>query len=86
LLFEEAMRVLGDVQVAAAEHAHGLLEQQCIDAVVLDVEQAQRAREELLRQRPDFSLAFVRKYHLITDPGDMAHYLEGLRKAGIGEN
>ena len=50
------------------------------------MEQAQRAREELLRQRPDFSLVFVRKYHLITDPGDMEHYLEGLRKAAVAES
>jgi len=49
-------------------------------------DQARRACEELLQQRPGFSLAFVRKYHLISDPGDMAHYLEGLRKAGIAEN
>jgi TolB-like protein/DNA-binding SARP family transcriptional activator/pimeloyl-ACP methyl ester carboxylesterase len=48
-------------------------------------EQARQARAELLQQRPDFSLAFVRKYHLIADPADMAHYLEGLRKAGIAE-
>lgn len=46
---------------------------------------ARQARAELLQQRPDFSLAFVRKYHLIADPGDMAHYLGGLRKAGIAE-
>ena len=46
---------------------------------------ARQARAELLQQRPDFSLAFVRKYHLIADPADMAHYLEGLRKAGIAE-
>jgi TolB-like protein/pimeloyl-ACP methyl ester carboxylesterase len=48
-------------------------------------ERGERAREELLRQRPDFSLAFVRKYHLISHPPDLAHFLEGLRKAGIAE-
>jgi adenylate cyclase len=43
------------------------------------------ARDELQRTLPDFSLAFVRRYHLISDPEDMAHLLDGLRMAGIPE-
>ena len=42
-------------------------------------------RDKLQRTLPDFSLAFVRRYHLISDPEDMAHLLDGLRMAGIPE-
>jgi len=45
--------------------------------------EAQGCLEELLRQRPDFSLSFVRDTHLFSDPGDVAHYLDGLAKAGV---
>ncbi|MFQ5936013.1 MAG: BTAD domain-containing putative transcriptional regulator [Acidiferrobacterales bacterium] len=50
-----------------------------------DVGEARDAVAKLLKLRPDFTLAFVRKYHLISDSRDMAFYLEGLRKAGIPE-
>ena len=46
-------------------------------------EEARGYLEELLRQRPDFSLAFVRDTHLICDPDDLARYLDGLEKAGV---
>ncbi|MFQ5757280.1 MAG: BTAD domain-containing putative transcriptional regulator [Acidiferrobacterales bacterium] len=48
-------------------------------------DEVHRALDELLRLRADFTLAFVRKYHLISDPDDMAHYLEGLRNAGVSD-
>ncbi len=48
-------------------------------------DEAQRYLAELLRQRPDFSVSFVRETHLFSDPGDFDHYLDGLRKAGVAE-
>ncbi|MDJ0957706.1 MAG: adenylate/guanylate cyclase domain-containing protein [Arenicellales bacterium] len=48
-------------------------------------EEAQRTLAEVLKERPDFSIEFVRSTHLIADAGDMTHYLEGLRKAGVSE-
>ncbi len=48
-------------------------------------DEAQRYLAELLRQRPDFSVSFVREIHLFSDPGDFDHYLDGLRKAGVAE-
>lgn len=47
------------------------------------LEEAKRVLEELLARRPDFSVKFVRTTHLFIDAGYMAHYLEGLRKAGV---
>jgi len=37
--------------------------------------------QQLSMQRSDFSIDFVEETHLISDPKDMEHYLEGLRKA-----
>jgi adenylate cyclase len=39
--------------------------------------------EELVRTRPDFSIAFVQNTHLFGPQEIMAHYCEGLRKAGV---
>ena len=46
-------------------------------------EEAKRVLEDFQPQRPDFSVDFVRTTHLISDPDDMDHYLDGLRKAGV---
>jgi hypothetical protein len=35
------------------------------------------------RQRPDFSIPFVRSTHLFGEPNIMTHYCEGLRKAAV---
>ncbi|MFQ5970990.1 MAG: adenylate/guanylate cyclase domain-containing protein [Alphaproteobacteria bacterium] len=48
-------------------------------------EEARRALDELMGLRPDFTLEFVRRTHLFTNPDDFARYLEGLRKAGVAE-
>ncbi len=47
------------------------------------VSEAQGCLAELLRQRPDFSVSFVRDTHLFSDPDDVAHYLDGLEKAAV---
>ncbi len=39
--------------------------------------------EEVRRHIPDFSITFVRKHHLISDPACMETYVEGLRKCGL---
>lgn len=39
--------------------------------------------EEIRQHFPDFSIAFVRKHHLISDPTCMETYVEGLRKCGV---
>jgi adenylate cyclase len=49
------------------------------------LDEARRYLEEVTRQRPDFSIAFVRGTHLFGEPKIMAHYCEGLRKAGVPE-
>jgi adenylate cyclase len=46
-------------------------------------EEAATVLEQVRKQRPDFSTDFVRETHLFSDPGDMHHYLEGLRKANV---
>ena len=46
-------------------------------------DEAAHALEQVRTQRPDFSIDFVRQTHLFSDPGDMDHYLEGLRKANV---
>ena len=48
-------------------------------------DEARRALDELLRQRADFSVRFVRETHLISDPEDLAHYIDGLHKAGVAK-
>jgi hypothetical protein len=60
--------------------------------------EARAALENLLSRRPDFSIDFVRRNHLYVDQVEMdfvaepqlfvdqnefAHYLDGLRKAGV---
>jgi len=47
-----------------------------------NVDEAHRTLDELLKLRPDFSLTFIRQRHLIDDPVDLEHYIDGLRKAG----
>lgn len=49
------------------------------------IDEARLAWRELKELRPGFTLAFVRRYHLISDSHDMAHYLDGLRTAGVSE-
>ena len=46
-------------------------------------EEARRVLQDFGPRRPDFSVDFVRTMHLISDPDDMDHYLDGLRKAGV---
>ena len=46
-------------------------------------EEARRVLQDFHPRRPDFSVDFVRTTHLISDPDDMDHYLDGLRKAGV---
>lgn len=46
-------------------------------------EEAKSMLEQLLTQRPDFSVEFVRTTHLIADNDYLHRYLEGLQKAGV---
>jgi tetratricopeptide (TPR) repeat protein len=46
-------------------------------------DEARRYLAEVIRQRCDFSIAFVRSTHLFGADDIMAHYCEGLRKAGV---
>jgi pentatricopeptide repeat protein len=48
-------------------------------------DEAERVLAELLEQRPDFSLEFVRATHLISGERDFDVYLDGLAKAGVAE-
>jgi hypothetical protein len=47
--------------------------------------EAQRFLKEVTRERPDFSIAFVRNTHLYGTEEMMARYCEGLRRAGVPE-
>lgn len=49
------------------------------------LDEAEHYFHELLEQRSEFSIDFVRETHLFSDPGDMEHYLEGLRKTNVPE-
>jgi len=49
-------------------------------------EEAAEALHETRRQRPDFSIEFVRRNHLYTDNEYLSKYLQGLRDAGVPEN
>ncbi|MFQ6021787.1 MAG: hypothetical protein ACE5NW_03610 [Acidiferrobacterales bacterium] len=49
------------------------------------LDEARHALDALLQLRPDFTLDFVRRTHLISDFSDMAYYLDGLQKAGLPE-
>jgi tetratricopeptide (TPR) repeat protein len=46
-------------------------------------DEARRHLTELERERPDFSIEFVRRTHLFGKPETMDRYCEGLRKAGV---
>jgi adenylate cyclase len=48
-------------------------------------DEARHYLAEVIRQRPDFSIAFVRSTHLFGDPSIMTHFCEGLRKAAVPE-
>jgi TolB-like protein/Tfp pilus assembly protein PilF len=48
-------------------------------------DEAQRYLAEVTRERPDFSIDFVRNTHLFGVPDLMARYCEGLRKAAVPE-
>jgi adenylate cyclase len=50
------------------------------------LDEARRYLEEVTRQRPDFSIAFVRDTHLFGEQNIMAHYCEGLRKAAVPDS
>ncbi len=43
------------------------------------------AVDEALRRKPDLSLAFLEKTMPTKQPGGLAPYLDGLRKAGLSE-
>jgi TolB-like protein/DNA-binding SARP family transcriptional activator/Tfp pilus assembly protein PilF len=47
------------------------------------LEEGRRALEQVVKLRPDFSLSFVKETHLLDDPENIEHYLEGLRKVGL---
>jgi TolB-like protein/Tfp pilus assembly protein PilF len=49
------------------------------------LDEAKHYLAELRNSRPDFSIAFVEATHLFGDRADMAHYCDGLRKAGVPE-
>ena len=49
------------------------------------LDEAEHYFHELREQRSEFSIDFVRETHLFSDPGDMEHYLEGLRKTNVPE-
>jgi adenylate cyclase len=49
------------------------------------LDEARPVLSDLTAHRPDFSVAFVQKHHLISNPDCMALYLDGLRKAGVAE-
>jgi TolB-like protein/Tfp pilus assembly protein PilF len=48
-------------------------------------DEARRYLAEVTRERPDFSLAFVRNTHLFGEQDVMARFCEGLHKAGVPE-
>jgi adenylate cyclase len=49
------------------------------------IDEARQYLHEVKRQRPDFSTAFVRRTHLFGDASDVAHFHEGMGKAGVAE-
>jgi hypothetical protein len=48
-------------------------------------DEARRYLDEVIRLRPDFSLAFVRHGHLFGEREIMAHFCDGLSKAKVPE-
>jgi adenylate cyclase len=50
-----------------------------------NLDQAAAAHATVAERKPDFSLDYVRKRHLIADPDDLAAHLEGLRLDGVPE-
>ena len=49
------------------------------------LEEAQRYVAEVIRKRPNFSIAFVRTMHPFSRDMGIDRYYEGLRKAGVPE-
>ena len=49
------------------------------------LDEARHYLDEVTHQRPDFSIQFIRSSHLLGKQNIMAHYCEGLRKAGVAE-
>ncbi len=50
-----------------------------------DTDGAKRVLTEMLAQRPEFSLAFIRENYPNTQPDAVDRYVDGLRKAGVPE-
>ncbi len=51
-----------------------------------ELEEAARAREQLMSRKPDFSAAFVRRFvYYNENPAHLELYIDGLRKAGLTE-
>ncbi len=46
-------------------------------------EQATRALADLYEIKPDFSVATIDETVRVKNPADRAHYIDGLRKAGL---
>ena len=49
------------------------------------IDEARAALERALAIKPDFSTAFIDRVMRLRNPDDRAHYLDGLRKAGLPE-
>jgi pentatricopeptide repeat protein len=49
------------------------------------LDEARRYLDEVTRERPDFSIAFVRNTHLFGEQDVMDRFCEGLRKAAVPE-
>jgi adenylate cyclase len=47
--------------------------------------EAKESLAELFHRKPDFTCKYVEKNYPISDAGYLAHYLDGLRKAGVPE-
>ena len=55
-------------------------------SALADLEQMQEARaalDEALREKPDLTLGYVEATFPTKQPGGLAPYLDGLRKAGL---
>jgi hypothetical protein len=48
-----------------------------------DTELAKSMLKELRRVHPNVSMAWVRSWLPVRDPGEREHFLEGLRRAGL---
>jgi len=68
------------------QHAVGYLPHAFLAAALgnLDrIEEAGAALDEALREKPDLTLAYVERTFPTKEPGGLAPYLDGLRKAGL---